>query len=249
MYIVVQSQNDDDYGAVVGIKRVDQLRNLRSGSLFSGRATGILASTICLCVIVALASSGSENSPVEEESTFTGSIMKYNPITGLLKTKYADPGLYTRVWWGKDISWTDLRGSWPDVKDALGDPKIQTFIPSINFPRASTLALLGKPFPQSGTNDFNTLVCLWKGRFEIVKEGLYNISLISSADGAYLNISGETVIVNSEGGEATLSEFKLGGGFHPIQVLWRAPDPDKNPVAYISEPPPNLRITHSAKSV
>jgi len=31
-----------------------------------------------------------------------------------------------------------------------------------------------------------------------------------------------------------LTDFKLGGGFHHIEVLWRAPDPDKNPAAYIT---------------
>jgi hypothetical protein len=239
MYIVVQAHDDSDgqsYGAVGGVKRVDQLRNARNRSMFSGRAAGIIGSTICLVAVAALALSSSGDAPVEEESSFTGSIMKYNPITGLLKTKYADPGLYTRVWWGKDVSWSDLQGSWPDVKDSLGDPKIRTFIPTVNFPRASTLSLLGQPFPKPGTNDFNTLVCLWKGRFEIVKEGKYNLTLTTNSDGAYLNISGETVIVNSDGGDATLTDFKLAGGFHPIEILWRSTDPnDKDPVPRISE--------------
>jgi len=172
---------------------------------------------------------------VEEESTFTGSIMKYNPTTGLLKTKFADPGLFTRVWWGQDVPWSDLKNSWWSAKDALGDPKIQTYIPNLNFPKASTLALLGQPFPKPSTSDFDSLVVLWKGRFEIVNEGLYNITLNASTAGALLNISGETVIINDDGGAETLTSFKLSAGFHPIQVLWKAPPVDAEyPKAYIT---------------
>ena len=237
MYVVVQAQDGEEangYGSVGGARRLEQLRSSRSSPRTSGRIAAILGASVCVCALLALSMSG--DGTVEEESTFTGSIMKYNPTTGLLKTKFADPGLFTRVWWGQDVSWSDLKTSWWSAKDALGDPKIQTYIPNLNFPKASTLALLGQPFPKPSTSDFDSLVVLWKGRFEIVNEGLYNITLNASTAGALLNISGETVIINDDGGAETLTSFKLSAGFHPIQVLWKAPPVDAEyPKAYISE--------------
>jgi hypothetical protein len=237
MYIVVQAQEGDDadgYGAVSGMKRLELIRNARNGPRFSGRTAAIIASSLAVVALVALATM-SNTTPVAEESTFTGSMQKYNPTTGLLVTKYADPGFYMRVFWGTDVSWDDLKGPWDNAKTLLGDSKLQTYITSINFPRASTLsALIGPPVPKPGTSDFQTLVCVWKGRFEVVTGGLYNLTLKSSAAGSSLTISGETVIVNDDGGSETATDVKLSGGFHEIQVLWKAPGADRlNDPAYI----------------
>jgi hypothetical protein len=248
MYVVVQAQEGDEaerYGAVTGMKRLEQIRNDRNGSKFGSRTAAIIASSLAAVALVALATmNNNEDAPVAEESTFTGSMQKYNPTTGLLVTKYADPGFYMRVWWGTPVAWDDLKGPWSSAKTLLGESKTQTYITSINFPRASTLtALIGPPVPKPGTSDFQTLVCVWKGRFEVVNGGLYNLTLRSSAAGATLTISGETVIVNNNGDSETATDVKLGGGFHEIQVLWKAPGDDRpNDPAYIGE------HTHSSSS-
>lgn len=149
---------------------------------------------------------------------------KYNPVTGMLVTKYADPGFYTRAWWGKDVPFDVLAGSWDEAKKALGDSKATTFVTALNFPEEWTLeSMFDPPFPSKFDPDFGTLVCLWKGRFEIIQTGNYNFTLKSNANGAFMNISGTMVLMNSDGEDVVLENEKMASGFHRVEILWKAP--------------------------
>ena len=71
---------------------------------------------------------------------------KYDDTSGLLRLLSALPGMALKFYGGKDHSWADISGPWPDLRAKLGEPEATTFRsgtcaqPLTLCPRTFTLA-------------------------------------------------------------------------------------------------------------
>jgi hypothetical protein len=240
MYSPVPVVIGDGYGSVCAVKN-----RVRKNGL-SGKGKAALAGAIvaALGLVALVINSNSAVEPVSQESISSGVIKKVNPETGKVEIKIADPGIFMQVWWNTSAGFDKLKW-WANsglfdgnrqpsgkIRTLLGDPQVSTFTPVINIPDPETLqATIGSlaPLPAPGSDLFETVICVWKGRLEIVTPGEYNLTLKSSPKGAIFTMgSGINMIVNDVDGFYGVEKFlqrthNFEAGFHKFALIWKAP--------------------------
>ena len=244
MYSPVQIDVGDGYGSVRPVK-VGYGRT-KSDAFFSDKRKMALAGSVVagLCLLALILSSKDSSKSALGESISSGEIKKVDPKTGAIEISKADPGIYMQVWWNTSAGFDKLKW-WANsgyfdgsrqpaskVRALLGDPDVATFTPVINVPDAATLQVtVGRDtsFPSPGSDLFETVICVWRGRLEIVNPGEYNVTLRSSPKGAIFTMgSGINMIVNDVDGffgeEKFLQRTKnFEPGFHKFVLVWKAP--------------------------
>lgn len=242
MYSPVPVVIGEGYGSVRPVNG-----RARKYTSLPGKSKAALAAAMIavLGLIALIISSNSQTEAVSDESISSGVIKKVNPETGKVEIKLADPGIFMQVWWNTSAGFDQLKW-WANsgifdgnrqpaskVRSLLGDPHISTFTPVINLPDAATLqSTVGSelPLPPPGSDLFDTVICVWKGRLEITNPGEYNLTLKSSPKGAIFTMgSGINMIVNDVDGFYGVEKFlqrthNFDAGFHKFALIWKAPN-------------------------